>query len=114
MDAYGSGDMPKALFAKHVDDVEHRLKSLRKEQRAIKERLTAFDQGFDESGYLTKLEEFHEQFGALPPESRKMLVKQLIKKITIISPYEFVIETTFLPEPVSFPFGADYEPKAPA
>jgi DNA invertase Pin-like site-specific DNA recombinase len=110
VDAYGTGHMLKDIFGKHLEEVGRRLKALREDRRLIKKRLAAFDQGFDEQEYLTMLEDFHTQFGALPPESRKMLLKQLIKKITINGPYEFVIETTFLPEPVSFPFGQDYQP----
>lgn len=113
VDAYGSGDMPKDIFGKHLEEIGRRLKALREDRRSIKKRLATFDQGFDESEYLAMLEDFHQQFGALPPESRKMLLKQLIKKVTINGPYEFVIETTFLPEPVSFPFGQDYAPPSP-
>lgn len=110
VDAYGSGDMAKDLFGKHMEEASRRLAGLRTERRSIKERLAAFDQGFDEREYLSMLEDFDRQFGALPPESRKMLLKSLIKKITINGPYDFVIETTFLPEPVVFPLGQDYGP----
>lgn len=113
VDAYGSGDMAKELFGKHMEQTSRRLAELRAERRAIKERLAAFDQGFDEREYLSMLEDFDRQFGALPPESRKMLIKSLIKKITINGPLAFEIETTFLPDAVAFPFGQDYEP-APA
>lgn len=115
IDAYGTGDMPKALFSKHLEDVGKRLRALKTDRRALNERMSAFDKDFDVSKYLAQLAEFNGQFEALPPESRKMLLTKLIKKITINGPYEFVIETTFLPEPVSFPFGQDYEPPlAPA
>jgi site-specific DNA recombinase len=110
IEAYGTGHMPKALFSKHLEDVEKRLRAVKTDRRALKERMAAFDKGFDASKYLAQLAEFNGQFETLPPESRKMLLKQLLKKITINGPYEFVIETTFLPEPVSFPFGQDYEP----
>jgi DNA invertase Pin-like site-specific DNA recombinase len=112
IDALGTGDMPKTLFSKHSEDVARRLRAVKADRRAIKDRVAAFDKGFDESKYLAQLAEFNGQFETLPPESRKMLLKQLVTKITINGPYEFVIETTFLPEPVSFPFGPDYEPPA--
>jgi site-specific DNA recombinase len=108
IDAYGTGDMPKTLFSKHLETVESRLKDLKVERQAIRERMEAFDTSFDEGKYLAKLAEFNGQFEALPPESRKMLLKQLIRKITINGPYSFEIATTFLPEPVSFPYGQDY------
>lgn len=109
IDAYGTGDMPKPVFARHVENVERQLKTLKAERRTLREKIAAFDKGFDEGKYLAQLAEFNGQFEALPPESRKMLLKQLIRKITINGPYDFVIETTFLPEPVSFPFGQDYD-----
>lgn len=114
IEAYGTGDIPKALFSKHLVGVEQQLRKLKADRRANKDRVAAFDKGFDEGKYLAQLAEFNGQFETLPSESRKMLLKQLVTKITINGPYEFVIETTFLPEPVSFPFGQDYEPAPPA
>lgn len=109
IEGYGTGDIPKGLFSKHLEGVGHQLSGLKSDRQAFKEQMSAFDKQFDESKYLAKLAEFNEQFEALPPKSRKMLLKQLIRRITINGPYEFVIETTFLPEPVFFPLGQDYE-----
>lgn len=109
IDALGTGDMPKKLFSSHMESTERQLKALRSERKALREKMAAFDKDFDEDKYLAQLAEFNGQFEALPPESRKMLLKQMVRKITISGPLEFTIETTFLPEPVSFPFGQDYE-----
>lgn len=113
IDAYGSAPMPVEVFGREIKRLEERLRVLRSERAALLKRVAAFDGKVSPEAILGSLKNFHESFGAAAPETRKLLVRGLIKKVTINGPRDYLIETTFLPAPVAFPFGQDSEP-APA
>lgn len=100
LDLVETGSKAQGGVGRRLEALEREIKALTVTRGELRQKVKEFEKGFSEDKFLRELEDFHQSFGAVAPESRKMLIKSLIRKVVIHGSDRFTIETSFLPKPI--------------